>query len=438
MACAVLLAIYISYELSYDRFRPEVARTYRVMKQTRHANGRIAWNTGQQGPLATVLPEEFPDVEDATTLLGWSQMDNRWGKIISTDVLAKRPQRIRILRHRTPDRRSPNRITSPIFRSYNRTHRAEIFWIHRSRRQNNHSRSQPVWRHISNHGLNTTSTRQLPVSIRFHHRHHATGRSPAQIVGSLVAASVLAPGKYVPAPEIRSQPRRHRPQIAGTRRTLRGNRRRRKRNRALLSPSRLAHALVFQSRYAWIYRRRGKTLQRHTANLSAGTRGILYPHNSLHQLHEPLHSPIRQPCERSGTPKSRGRVSLASHKAIPWRISPLICPIRLYSTRIGISRTASIQRICAGKPHPEQRIGPLDPGNHPLRRATIRKLSRILSLCIRTHDRFERRGNQSRISPGPCAKRTRHIAICHLDYINHRNHHCSRSDAIDPRKRPGI
>ena len=74
MACAVLLAIYIAYELSYDWFRPEVARTYRVMKQTRHANGRIAWNTGQQGPLATVLTEEFPDVEDATRF--WAGL--RW------------------------------------------------------------------------------------------------------------------------------------------------------------------------------------------------------------------------------------------------------------------------------------------------------------------------------------------------------------------------
>ena len=74
MACAVLLAIYISYELSYDRFRPEVTRTYRVMKQTRHANGRIAWNTGQQGPLATVLPEEFPEIEDATRF--WAGL--RW------------------------------------------------------------------------------------------------------------------------------------------------------------------------------------------------------------------------------------------------------------------------------------------------------------------------------------------------------------------------
>ena len=46
IACAVLLAIYIFYELSYDRFRPEVSRTYRVMKQTQHANGRIAWHTG--------------------------------------------------------------------------------------------------------------------------------------------------------------------------------------------------------------------------------------------------------------------------------------------------------------------------------------------------------------------------------------------------------
>ena len=74
IACAVLLAIYISYELSYDEFRPEVARTYRVMKQTRHANGRIAWNTGQQGPLATVLPEEFPEIEDATRF--WAGL--RW------------------------------------------------------------------------------------------------------------------------------------------------------------------------------------------------------------------------------------------------------------------------------------------------------------------------------------------------------------------------
>ena len=74
MACAVLLAIYISYELSYDEFRPEVTRTYRVMKQTRHANGRIAWNTGQQGPLATVLSEEFPEIEDATRF--WAGL--RW------------------------------------------------------------------------------------------------------------------------------------------------------------------------------------------------------------------------------------------------------------------------------------------------------------------------------------------------------------------------
>ncbi len=74
ITCAVLLAIYISYELSYDRFRPEVARTYRVMKQTRHANGRIAWNTGQQGPLATVLTEEFPEIEDATRF--WAGL--RW------------------------------------------------------------------------------------------------------------------------------------------------------------------------------------------------------------------------------------------------------------------------------------------------------------------------------------------------------------------------
>ena len=80
MACAILLAIYISYELSYDEFRPEVARTYRVMKQTRHANGRIAWNTGQQGPLATVLSEEFSEIEDATRFWAGLRWVNTGGK----------------------------------------------------------------------------------------------------------------------------------------------------------------------------------------------------------------------------------------------------------------------------------------------------------------------------------------------------------------------
>ena len=70
MACAILLVVYIRHELSYDRFRPEAARTYRVMKQIRHANGRIAWHSGQQGPLATVLPEEFPEVESAVRFWG--------------------------------------------------------------------------------------------------------------------------------------------------------------------------------------------------------------------------------------------------------------------------------------------------------------------------------------------------------------------------------
>ena len=76
MACAILLVVYIRHELSYDRFRPEAARTYRVMKQIRHANGRLAWHTTQQGPLAAVLPEEFPEVEDAVRF--WSGM--RWVK----------------------------------------------------------------------------------------------------------------------------------------------------------------------------------------------------------------------------------------------------------------------------------------------------------------------------------------------------------------------
>ena len=369
MACAVLLAIYIAYELSYDRFRPEVARTYRVMKQTRHANGRIAWNTGQQGPLATVLPEEIPEIENATRFwagLRWitsgeksfQQMfwlsDPNIFAFFGIEVLTGNPQTV------LQDPFSVV-ITEPVARKF-------------------FGSTDPIGKTITvDHNLFggtyqiTGVIRQAPHNSRFQYD-FITATMPQGVRQRRSWDHWLPPAYSRPANTYLrlkpgAKPEDIASQIAGTRRTLRGNRRRRKRNRALLSPSHLAHAPVFQSRYARIYRRRGKTLQRHTANLSAGTRGILYPHNSLHQLHEPLHSPVSQPCERSGTPKSRGRVSLASHKAIFGRIPPLIRPIRLYSTRIGISRTTSIQRICAGKPHYEQRIGPLDPGNHPLRRA---------------------------------------------------------------------
>ena len=165
MACAVLLAIYISYELSYDEFRPEVARTYRVMKQTRHANGRIAWNTGQQGPLATVLSEEFPEIEDATRFwagLRWvtageksfQQMfwlsDPNVFAFFGIDVLAGDPETV------LQDPFSVV-ITEPMARKF--------FGIYRSNRQNNHRRSQPIWRHISNHGRHSGSPPQLSVSI---------------------------------------------------------------------------------------------------------------------------------------------------------------------------------------------------------------------------------------------------------------------------------
>ena len=161
-------------------------------------------------------------------------------------------------------------------------------------------------------------------------------------MGSLVAAIVLASGKYISAPETPGKSRGHRPEIAGTGRAIRGNRRKRKRNRALLPPSRAAHAPVFQNRYARIHGRCGKALQRHTANLPAGPGRRFYPHNSLHQLHEPIHSPIRQPRERSRAAKSRGRVSPPSNKAIPGRIPAIIIPIRLCGTRVSISRTAPV------------------------------------------------------------------------------------------------
>ena len=66
MAPALMIALYVQSELSYDRFRPHPDRIYRILRETRWPSGRIQWSTGQKGALASALREDFGDVEDAT------------------------------------------------------------------------------------------------------------------------------------------------------------------------------------------------------------------------------------------------------------------------------------------------------------------------------------------------------------------------------------
>lgn len=66
MAPALMIALYVQSELSYDRFRPHSDRIYRILRETRWPSGRIQWSTGQKGALASALREDFGEVEDAT------------------------------------------------------------------------------------------------------------------------------------------------------------------------------------------------------------------------------------------------------------------------------------------------------------------------------------------------------------------------------------
>ena len=66
MAPALMIALYVQSELSYDRFRPHSDRIYRILRETRWPSGRTQWSTGQKGALASALREDFGDVEDAT------------------------------------------------------------------------------------------------------------------------------------------------------------------------------------------------------------------------------------------------------------------------------------------------------------------------------------------------------------------------------------
>ena len=66
MAPALMIALYVQSELSFDGFRPQSDRVYRILRETRWPSGRIQWSAGQKGALASALREDFEEVEDAT------------------------------------------------------------------------------------------------------------------------------------------------------------------------------------------------------------------------------------------------------------------------------------------------------------------------------------------------------------------------------------
>lgn len=63
MACAILITLWVRYELSYDRFHENVDRLYRVVFTNEQKEFHGYW---QPGPLAKYLKDNFPEIEQTT------------------------------------------------------------------------------------------------------------------------------------------------------------------------------------------------------------------------------------------------------------------------------------------------------------------------------------------------------------------------------------
>ena len=75
LACVLLIALFVRFELSYDRFHTSSDRLYRIIKEDPNTNflgnNRFAVTPA---PLVTALPDEFPEVEYATQLFGANRL----------------------------------------------------------------------------------------------------------------------------------------------------------------------------------------------------------------------------------------------------------------------------------------------------------------------------------------------------------------------------
>lgn len=87
LACALLIWLWTVDELAVDHFHTADKRLYQVMQNIRHGNG-IETTPNTPGPLAAALKAEFPEVEEAATVMTPSWFSARAG-IANGDVRMK-------------------------------------------------------------------------------------------------------------------------------------------------------------------------------------------------------------------------------------------------------------------------------------------------------------------------------------------------------------
>lgn len=71
IACSLLILLYVQDELQYDRFHPDIERTYRVGFEGK-LQGKSVRSTLTSFPLSQALAKELPGVESSTRLVKWA------------------------------------------------------------------------------------------------------------------------------------------------------------------------------------------------------------------------------------------------------------------------------------------------------------------------------------------------------------------------------
>src|SRR5688572_14020696 len=69
ISCALIITVFVRYELSFDRHNTKALKTYKVVQDTRMGDEVFHWNTTAY-PLAEALRADFPQLELVTQASG--------------------------------------------------------------------------------------------------------------------------------------------------------------------------------------------------------------------------------------------------------------------------------------------------------------------------------------------------------------------------------
>ncbi|MCP4631625.1 MAG: FtsX-like permease family protein [candidate division Zixibacteria bacterium] len=79
MACAILILMWIQYELSYDSFNRNIDNLYRFYQKYEYTGSPPLFTDNLPGPLGKTVQDEFPEIENTSRLLYGGTVPIRYG-----------------------------------------------------------------------------------------------------------------------------------------------------------------------------------------------------------------------------------------------------------------------------------------------------------------------------------------------------------------------